>query len=291
MGMSHVRLFGLTIASEIALPGLLPADPAAPVDVTVRRADLAGTADLVVEEAGSFAVRGGREILVDAPADMPARNVRLYLLGSAMGMLLHQRGLMPLHANAVVVDGKAVAVAGTSGAGKSTLAGWFHRQGYKLIGDDVIVIRPDEDAAIAFPGVPRLRLWGEALEGLGFARDGLDRSYIEEDFDKWDVPVAAAALASEGQALGAIYILADGPEIAIRPLSGAAAVSALFDQTYRGGYVAQTGTATDHWRAVTAIARIVPVFTLERPRDLTRLAVLGETVLAHARGLAARTSA
>ena len=96
--------------------------------------------------------------------------------------------------------------------------------------------------------------------------------------------------ASEGQPLGAIYILADGPEIAIRPLGGAAAVSALFDQTYRGGYVAQTGTATDHWRAVTAIARIVPVFTLERPRDLTRLAVLGETVLAHAKGLAAQTS-
>jgi hypothetical protein len=289
--MSRVRLFGLTIESELALPGLLPADPHSPVDVTVRRADLSDKADLVIEDAGSFAVRGGREILVDAAEDTPARNVRLYLLGSAMGMLLHQRGLMPLHANAVVIDGKAVAVAGTSGAGKSTLAGWFHRQGHKLIGDDVIVIRPDEKEAIAFPGVPRLRLWGEALEGLGFERDGLDRSYIEDSFDKWDVPVDAAALASEGQPLGAIYILEDGPEIDILPLSGAAAVSALFDQTYRGAYVERAGSATDHWRAVTAIARAIPVFRLVRPRDLTRLAVLGETVLTHAKAQSARTSA
>lgn len=287
--MSPVRLFGLTIDSEIPLPGLVSAPEGAAVDVTVRRAALRGQADLVIEEAGSFAVRGGSEILVDAPADMPESNVRLYLLGSAMGMLLHQRGLLPLHANAVSVDGKAIAVAGPSGAGKSTLAAWLHGQGHPLVGDDVVVVRPGGTGPVVHPGVPRLRLWGEALDHMGLARGGYERSYVDEGFDKWDVPVAGEGLAAEGLALGAIYVLEDGPEIAIAPLGGAAAVTALFDHTYRGEYVERAGGQALHFRSATALALAVPMFRLERPRDLSRLDRLGQALLAHARTQAART--
>ncbi|WP_300974432.1 hypothetical protein [Sphingomonas sp. LHG3406-1] len=287
--MSRVRLFGLTIDSEIPLPGLVPAPEGAPVDVTIRRAHLAGEADLVVEEAGAFAVRGGCEILVDAAEEMPERNVRLYLLGSAMGMLLHQRGLLPLHANAVALDGASIAVAGPSGAGKSTLAAWLTAHGQKLVGDDVVVVRHGMDGPIVHPGVPRLRLWGEALDHMGFERGGFERSYVDEGFDKWDVPVAGEALAAEGLPLAAIYVLEDGPEIAINRLSGAAAVAALFDHTYRGQYVARTGGQALHFRSATALALAVPVFRLRRPRDLSRLDLLGQSLLGHARAQVART--
>ena len=73
--------------------------------------------------------------------NVPDANIRLYLLGSAMGVLLHQRGLLPLHANAVEIDGKAFAFMGASGSGKSTLAAWFHDHGYRIIADDVCAVR------------------------------------------------------------------------------------------------------------------------------------------------------
>lgn len=291
MAMTRVRLFGLTIDSEIALPGLPEVEATGEADVVVRRADLRGMADLVVEEAGAFAVRDGRAILVDAPPGMPERNVRLYLLGSAMGMLLHQRGLLPLHANAIALESGAIAVAGPSGAGKSTLAAWLTHHGQKLIGDDVVAVRLEDGQALAFPGVPRFRLWRDAIHTLGLSPDGLERSYVDEDFDKWDVPASSSDLAPEGLALRALYVLEDGPEIAITPLAGAAAVEALFDHTYRGEYVARTGSAAKHWLEVTALARIMPVFRLTRPRDLIRLAQLGQAVLDHGRDLIARTSA
>lgn len=120
--MTLVRLFGLTIDSEVPLDGLVPAPDGSPVDVVIHRGPVGAMADLVITEAGSFKVTDGRETIVEAHHHVPERNLRLCLIGSAMGLVLHQRGLFPLHANAVSQEGKAVAVAGATGAGKSTLA-------------------------------------------------------------------------------------------------------------------------------------------------------------------------
>lgn len=289
--MKRVRLFGLTIASEIPLPGLVPAPEKASVDVTICRGAVGTTPDLAFSDVGSFAVVGGREIIVDALPGVPDRNIRLFLLGSVMGLLLHQRGLFPLHANAVALDGKAIAVAGASGAGKSTLAAWFSRHGLNLIGDDVIALRSTPHGMVALPGPPRVRLWRESLDVLGLDSEGLEPSYVQDVFDKWDLPVPVGGAAREALPLEGIYVLEDGVDIAIARLGGAAAAAALFDHTYRGAYVERIGGAASHWRAVTSFCASIPVFSLQRPRDLSRLGALGRAVLSHARLQAARTNA
>ena len=116
-----------------------------PLDAVVRigRQDsqLRAGSIVAVEGIAEYAVEGGRKIWVKPAENAPTRNVRLFLLGSVMGLLLHQRGDLPLHANAIEIDGKALAFAGPSGSGKSTLAGAFHDRGYRVIADDVCVVR------------------------------------------------------------------------------------------------------------------------------------------------------
>nr|WP_314445181.1 hypothetical protein [uncultured Sphingomonas sp.] len=288
--MNLVRLFGLTIDSEVPLEGMIPAPDASPVDVVIRRGVVGATPDLVIAEAGSFKVTDGREIIVEAHGHVPDRNLRLFLIGSAMGLVLHQRGLLPLHANAVSLEGRAIAVAGRAGAGKSTLAAWFSRQGLKIVGDDVIALQPLADGVNASPGPPRVRLWKEALDRFGLEAEGLEPSYLDAAVEKWDVPLGSADLVDQELPLGAVYVIEDGPDILIEPMGGAAATSALFDHTYRGGYADRRAEwRASHWRAVAAVAASVPVFTLQRPRDLNRLEALGRAVLEHARGQVART--
>src|SRR3954452_25436204 len=166
------EVFGLRVSSELPLPELTPASGDWPIDIEIRRGTfdrspaetrnvyLAGQ-DLVLDisKAGRYRIRAGREILVEPAQGASERSIRLFLLGSSLGALLHQRKLLPLHANAIAVEGKAVAVAGSSGAGKSTLAAWFEDRGRCVLTDDVCVVgRSAEGQLLAFPGIRRLRL-------------------------------------------------------------------------------------------------------------------------------------
>lgn len=224
-----------------------------------------------------FTVVGGTEILVEAEADAPARNVRLYLLGSAFGALLHQRGLLPLHANVIDLGGRAVAFMGASGAGKSTLAAWFGARGYRILADDVCVVARGEAGPLAVPGLPRLRLWRDALEARAMNPDDYARSF--DDQDKFDVPASGGG--GEAVPLAAVYTLVRGNP-GIGRLVGARAVEALVANTYRGEYVGAIGGTARHFADCVRIARQVPVFRASRTWGYEEFDEEAERLEAHA---------
>jgi hypothetical protein len=277
-GAERYALFGLTILSDIPLGLPAPAEGAAP-DVVIARgaidvpgehgpgySEVEGGTLLWVDKVGRFLIRGGAEIVVEPSPSAPGRNVRLFLLGSAFGALLHQRGLMPLHANAVIIDGHAFAFCGHSGAGKSTMAAWFHDRGAPILADDVCVIGFDADGApLAYPGVPRLRLWRQALEVSGRQAEDYHRSF--DDVDKYDVPIAAGSR-TDPAPLAAVYLLEKAPEGAeeatIARLTGVAAVETLVSNTYRGGYLQAIGGTGAHLATCVRLARSLPIFSAKR---------------------------
>jgi hypothetical protein len=282
--MTDYRVFGLKVRSDIALPELFEDKGGEVPDVVIARGAVAppeedapglhvvdGALVLVIAEVGRYRIEEGRRITVDAHADVPDRNVRLFLLGSAFGALLHQRGLLPLHANAVEIDGKAVAFMGESGAGKSTLAAWFHDHGYRVLADDVCVVRFDEDGqAMACAGLPRLRLWREALEVTGRDPAAYTKSLAgNQEIEKFDVPLSQSAMSN--RLLGGLFLLSVGEEFAIESLQGIDAAAAVIEHTYRGAFLAATGTADQHWSACLRLVRTTPVFNLIRTRRLDRL--------------------
>src|SRR5580692_542597 len=63
-----------------------------------------------------------------------------YLLGQVLSFALVRQGCEPLHATAVVVEGKAVAFLGESGYGKSTLAAAFLQHGHHILTDDLLMV-------------------------------------------------------------------------------------------------------------------------------------------------------
>jgi hypothetical protein len=69
---------------------------------------------LDVPEAGRFLIRAGGEILIDPDPAAGGHDIRVYLLGTCLGVLLHQRGFLVLHASGVAAKGGAVLFAGLS---------------------------------------------------------------------------------------------------------------------------------------------------------------------------------
>ena len=88
------QAYGLRLQSALSLPELHADDHASGrIDVSIRLAPALSP-------------------------DVLEGDVRAYLLGTAIGALLHQRGLLPLHASAVEVNGRAVAFIAPAGHGK-----------------------------------------------------------------------------------------------------------------------------------------------------------------------------
>ena len=277
-GIYFYRLFGLVINSDIELPELSKTKKSPKFDV---RIDLDGplaesaapgfhTSNeamlVVIEGVGRYRIEGGKKITVWPAGQADPRAIRLYLLGSAMGLLLQQRAILPLHANAIVVDGRAIAFMGPSGSGKSTLASWFHGHGLGILGDDVCAIEFDQARnPVAHPGLPRLRLWRDALVASGRSVDDHPRSLPEDDaWDKFDVTLDSHWPDGQNFPLGCLYLLVQGEETSIRRLNGIEAFEAVVANIYRGQFLALTGKANELLQSCMDLARTVPIYEARR---------------------------
>lgn len=200
-------LCGFKVVSDLPLPDLLPwpGDDRLP-DVSIRlgkvpdrldapvfsgsllQVSADGACRFEVPGVAAYLVESGRSVTVQAAMDPTAPDVRVFLLGTVLGILCAQRGLLPLHASCVAIDGRAVAFSGVSGAGKSTLAAAFRRRGFRILSDDVTVV--DVEAAggpLALPSFPRIKLWRDVMQKLALPADGLERS--RADLEKFHLPL------------------------------------------------------------------------------------------------------
>lgn len=151
-------------------------------------AEIAGLPTVVVREIAKLAVRvplrsiNGGEVFTDglrlswrqeATFDMfdgerieylPGQHWRgslpLAFFSTTTALTLAWRGLIPLHATAVEIGGRAVLIAGPPAAGKSTLAAGLIDRGARLISDDLSVISSAADGGRIFVhrGRPSMRL-------------------------------------------------------------------------------------------------------------------------------------
>src|SRR5665213_2382780 len=128
MSMFLYACFGLTVLSDVELPGLPPGDGEPDVVIglgSVPRTPRKATMDDEIAfhaRGGAFHIKQGREIVLDPPPGVDIGLLRVLLMGRIMAFLLRQRGWLPLHASGIDIDGQAVLFLGASGSGKSTTA-------------------------------------------------------------------------------------------------------------------------------------------------------------------------
>jgi hypothetical protein len=168
---------------------------------------------LVYSDSTTFVIdRAGTEVWMHWPPPLTLEDAATYLVGPVLGLLLRLRGVLTLHASAVVVKGYAVAIAGPAGAGKSTTAAAFAQRGFPLLSDDIAALRHDGPIFTVTPSFPQVRLWPGSTAALFGSVDHLpritpthptwDKQYL--DIDDWGMAFCEHAIP-----LGAIYILED----------------------------------------------------------------------------------
>jgi Uncharacterised nucleotidyltransferase len=294
------EIYGLVISSEIMLPelrlraantrvaadvhiGFGPIAPALRTDAEGPALHMEnGQAVLSVPQIARYCVRQGRDVIVEPEPAADPSLVRLFILGSVMGLICHQRGMLALHASAIARDDEAVAFVGEQGQGKSTLAAHcLAHPSVRLVADDILVISFDADGEPwAHPGMPAVKLWRDALQTLGRSADGLTADWLRAE--KFLVPVAGQ-LASAPVRLSRVYVLADDPDAGdgfIHALPGADAAATLVANSYRLEYIDGPEQRLAHFVASSRLAERVAVHRLARRRNLPRVGSTAGLVMA-----------
>jgi hypothetical protein len=221
------------------------------------------------KDIGAFLIRGGSEIIVDPAPKVGQQVLRLFLLGRVLGTLLHQRGLLVLHASAVSANGSAIAFMGGKGWGKSTLAGAMYEVGHSIVADDVVAIRVDSfGTARVFPGFPTLKLWPEAAAFLGYSVEALPR--LHPDYEK-RARAARRGFSPAPLPLNAIYVLDEGDQLEVTTLGPKEAFLELVRHSYAAKLLEATGTASQHFRRCDELVRSVSIRRLKRTSSLQEL--------------------
>ena len=234
--------FGLTFASDLRCPELLPGQGEPDVTITlgsvpstlpdavqsgVRYQAAPGRLLLRVDDVARYLVRDGAEVVIDPHPEADEDDVRVFLMASALGALLHQRGLLTLHASAVKVGEGCVAFLGRSGIGKSTLAMAFRQRGYPVLTDDLSVVTFDDaQRALVTPGYPQAKLWRDTLARFAMDPDALRP--IRRRLEKRAVPLNGH-FHRHPLPCRHVYVLtsANRDELTLKPLTGPAVFLAL----------------------------------------------------------------
>lgn len=278
--------YGLVIESAIDLPELLKSNEARP-DVVVRigstlRFDpqseppsnraIAGEACLFHSEIGSITITGGRDILIEPIEGAIESDIRLFLLGPVLGILLHQRGYLVLHASCIAMkrdeQTMAFAVVGEKGQGKSTLAAAFVAAGHALVSDDIVAVDLSGQRPMVVPGFAQLKLWPESLATLGDSLDKLPKARpsiekrlrkVEQEFSPEPIP------------LSAVYVLTDSDTNSVQLLSAQRAFMQMVQHCYVIHMLRETGESAANFRQTTDLVKRVPISLLNRRRQLDAL--------------------
>lgn len=296
-------LCGWRVTSEIALPDLPRWDgDARPSQVTIAvgdvppleepvtttplvQVDAAGRARFGVPGVADFLVEQGRRITVAPILSADSSDVRLFLLGSGFGYLCHQRGVVPLHAATIEIDGEAVSFAGPSGAGKSTLADAFARRGHRVLSDDVSPI--DTACGLILPSLQRIRLWADAVDNAGFDTAALER--CRAGLEKYSRSLSDTPRARPLPPRAVFHLRRrseKGGGANFRRLRGRPAVEQLRRQVYRWrSLVGLVGSLEAMKRTANAAAHIPNHFILERPLVFGQLDGLIDDIVATVRAV------
>ena len=287
------KVFGLTIESETECPelmhsdgipqvkityGSIPENLASPVSKGVRFQAAPGEFLLKVDNVAGYHVRAGNSITIQPAKGSNEEEIRLFLLGSAFGALILQRGLFPFHGSGIALENKGIIFSGPSGSGKSTLAGAFLKKGYPLIADDVSVVEIRNSIPFIHPGYPQMKLWKDSLEKLEQYEEDMPR--VRKMLEKYRLDVTSSFIDNEVP-LSSVYILhsTNKEGVELEGISGIEKFNALRNNTYRYNFIRGLKQEELHFKYLASVAGKLNVKRITRTNRSFMIDELVEVIL------------
>lgn len=280
MKKHYYKVYGLKIISEIEVPEFIKSDDFnkenCDVEISFGKDSFYVDSGLehyykkndmlfTIKDVARYHIIDGNRILVDKFHESDEIKVKTYLLGSAFGMLLMQRGIVAIHGGCVSKDNKPLIIVGESGAGKSTMVNKLIRDGYKFIADDISAINVEKGIVIE-PSFPQQKLCEDIIENNNL--DSNKYKKVVDGRNKYLVPVDKDIfLNTENEVSNLVEIVVDDVDnVSIEKLQGASCLKSIINNIYRAWVFEFTGMSREYFMKCMKISSKVNYYKITRPK-------------------------
>ena len=280
----YYQIYGLTVQSDISLPGAMACEAAASPDVRAVLGEIPeflrgsresgyGTwtngfinAWFFTPQAAEFYVEKGKDVIISPIEDPNWDLIASLFLSAAMSLILLQRNEAVFHGSALTCNGQAFIVSGDSGAGKSTVSFELMKKPYGFLADDTVRVHRVQGCFTAEPSYPQQKVCRDMAQRLGLNLEKL--RYIDENRDKF-AKMCLDRYETHGLPLKLMVILrkdSQAKEVYCRELQGQDYLSAMTHAFYlQNTYRNATGFPAELMLQLVSMAAQVKVYALYRP--------------------------
>ena len=221
-----------------------------------------------IEVVAIYHIYGGDTILIQPYDNSSFNQIKLYILGSVMGMLLLQKNIVAIHGGGIVINGKGCIFTGEKGAGKSTITTALRKKGYKFLADDVCSIADDNN--LINYGFPYQKICEDAMLQLGYNIDEFVPFRGDLDINKYMVP-AFDDFTKQDVQLNTIFEISVGEvnKVEIEEIKGAHKINKLIDNIFRVEVIGYSGGMDGlYFKKCLNIAKNIKMYKIIRPKGI-----------------------
>jgi hypothetical protein len=287
------KVFGLVFESPEEIPGLYKSEE--PTDITIsydRLPDSLGDNAikhnfyevngseflLKIDRIGKIYADNGNKIIIDNPDNVGIADIRLYLFGTVIGAIAHQRKMLPLHTSAINYGGKAILFGGISGAGKSSITAELNKRGFPIIGDDTILVNKDNNGNFfTYHGAPEIKLWQDVAEDINHLGEVRYR-ILDKNKYRYDLKIEDNNRKYPISRLYNISPIADKEPEIIEPVA-LQKIKILKSITYRLRLGYSTGNTVNHFKLSSEFTQKVSIKKVIRPRTYIKPSKIAEMIV------------
>ncbi len=289
---TYYKVYGLVVKSELELKelekvtsvdfdvliekGKVPEKLKNPEKIGVRFEAKKNEFLLSVDNICKFHISNGNKIIIENIGNPSLSEIKLFLLGSAFGALIFQRGKVPFHGSTVLINGKAVIISGVSGAGKSTITAELILRGYPIIADDVSLISVVDKSVCVFPGFARIKLWADTIDLLKID-DKLDR--IRPQLEKYSYPVNNYHNKETEISNVVIIKTKNTAGVTIEEIKGVEKFKILNNNIYRKQFAKPLKVEKDQFKIIAQMSAKIKLYIIERPNSTNSINDVANSIL------------
>lgn len=220
-----------------------------------------------IDNVGTYLIQNGDTVTIDLCENPDLNILKVYILGSVLGIILLQRNTVAIHGGSIVINNKGCIFTGDKGAGKSTLTTALRQRGYDFVSDDVGAIELS-DIPMINPGFGYQKLCEDAMTKLGYDsseytpfRSDMNIKYIVpalDNFIKEKVPFEVLFEIEQGDTQKVEVVEVTGNEKLQKIIKNVFRIEVLM---YSGGVPA------DYFKKCLEIAKHIKFYKITRPKN------------------------